>query len=307
MDHSNQRVFVTGATGRQGMAVVRRLLTDGWQVTALTRDPYSPVAVQLADLGAAVVGGDMEDVAALTVAMRGSYGAFSVQPASGSDVSPDFVWADEVRWGKNTADAAKAAAVEFFVYTSANGADKESGLPVLESKREIEAHIKAIGLPSAVVRPSSFMENYARRRVGLLKNGRLATALRPDVGQQLIALEDIAYFVELAFRDPAHFEGRALDLAGDDLTPPQISEMLSRAVGRQIPYHEVTIGDLLERAESENVARGYTWLNERKMTLADIPALRELHPGLMDFQTWLDRGGAQQVRAFLDEEARALS
>ena len=45
-------VAVVGATGRQGSAVVRHLLREGWQVRALTRNPASTAAVALRDLGA---------------------------------------------------------------------------------------------------------------------------------------------------------------------------------------------------------------------------------------------------------------
>jgi uncharacterized protein YbjT (DUF2867 family) len=36
---SDRIVAITGATGRQGGAVARHLLADGWQVRALTRKP----------------------------------------------------------------------------------------------------------------------------------------------------------------------------------------------------------------------------------------------------------------------------
>jgi uncharacterized protein YbjT (DUF2867 family) len=303
VDKSSATIVVTGATGRQGGAVTRQLLANGWRVRALTRDVTKPAAHALALDGADVVPGDQDDAAGLADTMKGAYGVFSVQAASGSDVAPDFQWADEVRWGKNVADAARAADVQSFVYTSVNGAAQSSGLPVLESKREIEAYITDLGLPTTVIRPTSFMENYARPKVGLVQNGKLATALRPDVGQQLIALRDIAAFAVLAFEDPATFVGRRIELAGDDLTPPQIADAISRAVGRTIPYVEVSIDDLRDRKESENVARGYEWLNGRKMAIADRAALRAMHPGLMTFQTWLDTGGAQLIKDFLQAQS----
>jgi len=47
--HSRRdRVLSTGATGRQGGAVARHLLADGWRVRAVTRDPGSAAAARLA-------------------------------------------------------------------------------------------------------------------------------------------------------------------------------------------------------------------------------------------------------------------
>jgi hypothetical protein len=35
---------------------------------------------------------------------------------------------------------------------------------------------------------------------------------------------------------------------------------------------------------------------------ADIPALRKLHPGLMDFATWLEKAGKTQLEALEHRE-----
>src|SRR5688572_17246092 len=58
-------VVVTGATGRQGRAVSRALLANGWPVRAMTRHPEKPAARALADAGAELVVADMEDPASL--------------------------------------------------------------------------------------------------------------------------------------------------------------------------------------------------------------------------------------------------
>ncbi|MET9557177.1 NmrA/HSCARG family protein [Streptomyces sp. NPDC006645] len=300
MDRASKTILVTGATGVQGGSATRKLLADGWRVRAITRNTGRPAAQALAELGVDVVKADLDDTAALAEAVRGAYGVFSVQAAAGSDVPADFEWQTEARWGKNLADAAAAAGVEAFVYSSANGADTPMDLPILEAKWAIEEHIRSLGLPATVIRPTSFMENNFHPLVGL-RNGKLMTALRPEVGQQLIAAEDIGAFIALAFAKPEIFRGKSLDIAGDDLTSPQIAEAISRSTGRSVEYVQIPIESLRER--SEEAAKGYEWLNERKMTLADIPALRELHPGLLDFETWLEqRGGKEKITAYLDSQ-----
>jgi NmrA-like family len=73
-------ILVCGATGKQGGAVARSLLDRGFRVRALTRDPQKPEAQALADQGAEVVQGDMEDRSAMDqVLVEGIYGVFSVQ------------------------------------------------------------------------------------------------------------------------------------------------------------------------------------------------------------------------------------
>ncbi len=54
-------VLVTGATGKQGGAVVAALLTRGHQVRALTRNPASPAALRLRQQGVEIAVGDFTD------------------------------------------------------------------------------------------------------------------------------------------------------------------------------------------------------------------------------------------------------
>lgn len=304
MDRASQTILVTGATGIQGGAVARRLLDDGWRVRALTRNTGKAAARELAALGAELAVGDLSDRASLAAALAGVHGVFSMQAAAGSDVPPDFTWQDEARWGVNLAEAAAEAGVATFVYSSANGADSRvEAMPILEAKWTVEQRIWELGLSATVIRPTSFMENFVHPLIGL-RDGRLMTALRPEVGQQFIAVSDIAAFVAFAFERPQEYAGLSLDIAGDDLTPPQTADAITAATGRDVPYVQIPIEVLRER--SEEAARGYEWLNERKMPLADIPALRERHPGLLDFETWLRKaGGAERIAAFLDAQQQA--
>ena len=128
MANNKGPVLVAGATGRQGGAVVRHMLPRGWKLRALTRNPKSYAARQVAEKGVELVQGDLDDAASLERAARGVYGIYSVQ---------DF-WTvgakREVQQGKNLADVAKKAGVEHFVYSSAGGAERNSGITHFETK-----------------------------------------------------------------------------------------------------------------------------------------------------------------------------
>jgi nucleoside-diphosphate-sugar epimerase len=66
------RIFVTGASGWIGSALVPELLSAGHQVVGLARSDASAIAV--ADMGAEVLRGDMTDTAALRAAAADSDG-----------------------------------------------------------------------------------------------------------------------------------------------------------------------------------------------------------------------------------------
>ncbi|MEV7523909.1 NmrA/HSCARG family protein [Streptomyces sp. NPDC091371] len=255
-------VVVAGATGLQGRAVTRHLLRDGWQVRALTRDPNGTQAMALAQAGAQVVRAQMEDVDSLTAAAEGAWGLFSVQPTVGSPgTAPDFTADDEVRWGVNVAEAAHAAGIGHFVFTSVAEADRhlEEKLPVnLVSKWRIERHIAALGLPATILRPVSFMENFTGGYA--LRNGNLSTGLAPEVPQQIMAVDGVGAVTALAFSHPEEWIGRAVALAGDELTPVQIAAAIGKALGRPLPYVQIPIEAI--RALSEDFAYANEWLNE---------------------------------------------
>ncbi|MFJ8746239.1 NmrA/HSCARG family protein [Embleya sp. NPDC127516] len=301
---TQKTVVVVGATGLQGRAVVHHLLRDGRHVRALTRDPNGVQAAALAQAGAQVVRARMEDVDSLAAAAEGAWGLFSVQPTVGSPgTAPDFTAEDEVTWGINVAEAARAAGIGHFVFTSVAGADRhrEEKLPVnLVAKWRIEQHIAALGLPATILRPVSFMDNFTGGYA--LRNGNLSTGLAPDISQQIIAVDDVGAVTALAFSRPKEWIGRAVSLAGDELTPVEIAAAIGKALGIPLPYIQIPIDAI--RALSEDFAYANEWLNERGYR-ADIPATRRIHPGVTDFRTWLESTGAARIAAFLDAERTA--
>jgi uncharacterized protein YbjT (DUF2867 family) len=296
MVNTDKTVLVTGATGRQGGAVIRYLLPKGWKLRALTRNASHSAAQNLARQGIEVVQGDLEDPASLERAARGVYGIYSVQ---------DF-WSvgakREVLQGKNLADAAKEAGVEHFVYSSVGGAERNSGIDHWESKWEIEKHIRKLGLPATILRPAAFMENYYidQVEIGILK-GKLLDPIRADKPYQTIAADDIGAFAALAFERPKDFLGLELEIAGSELTNPEAAQVFSRVLGKSVKFKKLPM--LLVRLFLDReLYQMFRWFNEAGFT-ADIAGLRRRYPEvrLQTLEEWLRNEGwhkrARRVQA----------
>src|SRR5215207_1763622 len=227
---NNKIIAIAGATGQQGNAVARNLLADGWQVRALTRDTGKPVAQELKSLGAELVTGDMENRSELEAAFEDAYGVFSVQ----NFWLPNVGFDGEIRQGKNVADAAKAAGVQHLMYSSVGAAHRGMGQKHFESKWIVEQYLHSLNIPYTILRPVAFFENFNWERANILNGTFNAIGLRPEKERQLIAVEDIAAFVALAFANPEQYLGRTIELAGDALTESQIAETFATVIGRPV-------------------------------------------------------------------------
>ena len=284
MNHSEKIIAVAGATGQQGGSVARHLLAAGWKVRALTRDPHKPAAPALAGAGAEVVPGDMDRPDELQAAFRGAYGVFSVQNFWLPEVGAE----GEVRQGKNVAEAAAAAQVRHFVYSSVGAADRGMGQAHFASKWEIEQYVQSLGLPHTIFRPVAFMDNYNWQRAAITNGMFTGFGLRPEKGIQLIAADDIGAFVALAFDDPQAYLSRTIELAGDELTEQQIADTLAKVIGRPVRLQAPRMPEGAA-PQPEQIAM-FQFFNGQGYD-ADIPALRRIYPGLLTFEGFLRKNG----------------
>ncbi|WP_329255980.1 NmrA family NAD(P)-binding protein [Actinoallomurus sp. NBC_01490] len=295
-NNADRPILVTGATGKQGGATVRRLLAEGWPVRALVRDTTAPAAAALAAAGARLVRGDFDDPASLRPALDGAAALFGIPPLTdgpagrGTDL--------EAARGRALIDAAAAAGIEQVVFSTVASASATSRGSAGKALIEEYLHDN-IALPT-VLRPVRFMTNYlgvGRTGIEGISGGVHRHLFPPHEPMQIIALEDIAEFAALAFADPARYAGRTLELAGDQPTPVEAAAAISEAIGVPVRYERLT--------EDEAAAVGPQAAEARKRWEAgqgwhaDIEALRVIHPGLRTFADWLAESGAAALRAGL--------
>jgi uncharacterized protein YbjT (DUF2867 family) len=164
---------------------------------------------------------------------------------------------------------------------------------------QIEQHIRSVGVPATILRPAGFMEDFISP-ARFFQNGSLNVPWHDDLVMQLIAIDDIddiGAFAALAFADPGHYLGKAIEITGDRLTAPQVADALSAAAGRPVPHTQIPLETLWKHAPE--AAKVFTWANERYFDTDLIP-LRHAHPGLMDFTNWLNRTGKTRLLAQLE-------
>ena len=273
-------ILVTGATGKQGGAVLRALLGQGFTIRAMTRKPESEAGRALAAVGVDVIQGDLDHPASVSRALEGAWGVFAVQNTWEHGVEK------EEEQGKRIAELARAAGVHHYVYTSVGSAHRDTRLPHFENKSRVEAVVRALRFPSHVIlRPVFFMENIASP--WFLNGDVLATALQPTTVLQMIAVEDIGRYGARAFTESARLNGREIDIAGDALTMPQAAAILTKALGRPITFVQIPIDDV--RKGSEDFALMLEWF-DRVGYDADIEGLqREFHFKPVTFADWAAR------------------
>ena len=289
MSSYKQPILVFGATGQQGGSVTHALLAAGWHVRALVRDPGSPKSAALRDAGVDLVPGNLADPESIREAMRGVHGVFSVQPSSGQGALYGVSDEDEVRYGITIADIAVESGAGHLVYSSTNAVGGgPTGMGHFDSKARIEAHVRALPIPTTIIRPAAFMEMLVMPGFGL-DEGRFNFFMRPDQSMQLVAVEDIGRIVAAIFADPVRIGRATLDVASDSVTGQDLEALFTEAAGRPVTYARFT-DDVL--ASNPFLAKLTDLVDAaRRSGNADLAALREINPGLLSFRSWLAGSG----------------
>jgi uncharacterized protein YbjT (DUF2867 family) len=263
-------VVVTGATGRQGGAV-----------RALTRQPESARARRLAELGAEVVRADMGSPDDLAAAFRGAYGAYSVQNYMISGIEA------EITQGKHVADAARDVGVAHLVYGSGGTGAAGTGVGSWESKLEIEAHMRQLGIPVTVLRPMAFMELMTDKSFyPPVSVWHLMPALMgEDRPVGWISTDDLGRIAAHAFADPETFIGADLSLTSDVQSVAQCRKLWREAKGRAPRRFPMPVW-AFERFTGRDLTGMWRWLRTGEIDL-DPTTTRRILPTAVTVREYL--------------------
>ncbi|KAF3163724.1 hypothetical protein TWF788_001347 [Orbilia oligospora] len=292
----SKAILITGATGKQGGAVIRSLLkaNANVEILALTRDAKSPSAQKLSGLSPKIklVVGDLDQPENIfqkvkEITKLPVWGAFSVQAAIGNK--------SEEKQGKDLITAAINNNVKHFIYSSVDrgGAASDNSptnVPHFIAKHNIERFLfekgTEHGMDWTVLRPVAFFENLVPGFVGKVFATSWDLALRKEKKLQLIATTDIGFFATEAFLKPDEYKGQKISLAGDELTYDEFKSIFEQKTGEKLPTTFKLIGSALNYMVKD-FGYMFKWFNDVGYG-ADIASLRKINPEIKDFATWLE-------------------
>ena len=231
-------ILIVGGTGVLGREAARQLLAAGHKVRAMTRAPDK--AEDLKQLGAEVVQGDLINPASLARACLGADAVLAAAHALMGTGRYSSEAVDDVGH-RALLDAAKAAGVKQFVYTSARGVLPEHPVDFFRTKAKIEQHVKASGLNYTILRPSAFMEWHVHNLLGksILESGKATVFGSGNNPTNFIAACDVARLAVIALTDHGT-TGKTLEIGGpSNVTKRQLAEMYATFSGRPVKIRYV--------------------------------------------------------------------
>ena len=302
-------IAVVGATGAQGGGLARAILDGperGFAVRALTRKPDSDKARALAERGAEVVAADLDDRESVTEAFRGAWGAYCV-----TNFWEHFSPEKELSQAANMAQAAREAGLRHVIWSTLEDTRRwvpleDDRMPTLmgkwkvphfDAKGEAEHLFADAGVPTTNLLTSFYWDNFIYFGLEPKRgpDGVLAITL-PMAGARLsgIAAEDIGRCAYGIFRRGEEMIGRTVGIAGGHLTGEEMAEAMTRALGEEVRYAEVTPeafrGFGFPGAEDlGNMFQFKRDFNDYYVGARDVDEARALNPELQTFEQWLER------------------
>jgi len=300
-------IAVTGATGAQGGGLVRAICADksgGFKARAITRDPDSDKAKELAALGAEVVAGDIGDEESMARAFEGAYGAYCVT----------FFWAHfsaerEIAEAGAMARAAKRAGLKHVIWSTLEDTRiwvplDDDRMPTLQGKYKVphfdgkgEANrlFAAEGVPTTFLLTSFYWDNFIYFGMEPKKGPDGVYSITLPMGAAKlpgIAAEDIGKCAYGVFKRGPELAGKFVGIAGDHLSGDEMAAAFTKALGVQVRYNDVPadvfrgfgfpgaddLGNMFQfKRDFEQVFRGPR----------DLAGSRALNPSLLTFEAWL--------------------
>jgi uncharacterized protein YbjT (DUF2867 family) len=267
----SQNLLITGATGNIGQPLVQRLRAAGATVWA-----GSTSGQDVAGAPGRVV--DFSRPQTLDAAFDGIDTLFLLFP-----LRPD-----KLDLARHAVQAAQRAGVKHVVRSSGAGADLNSPYAIGRLQGAVDALITDSAIPTTLLRPSSFMQNWVQYYAGMVKSG---SVYLPNGNGRTpwIDVRDIAEAAATVLLHPAEHAGLAYELTGPDLLDTaEVLASIAQAGGTAATYVPVTEAQAVAQMSQAGMP---AWTVEIMASLGRMTADGAAARRTPDLATLIGRGG----------------
>ncbi len=265
----SKKAFVLGASGFQGSAIARKMISNGYVVSTLSSDPAKPTLPAAVE----VIEGGLNAPSLIEEALKGVAVAIYTFPVL-------FDLEKALSYTQNFIAAAKNQRVPLVIYnSSADVPDSPTGLLGQDLKIEIQDMLEKSGLSVLTLMPDIYLDNLAAPwSIPLvLEKKILPYPIKSGAKIPWISHEDLARFVAAAPEKPS-LAGQKLPIGGTLLSGEEIAAAISQHLGETIHFVSLQPDDFegqLRPAFGEVTAREianlYRYLEQNREKLIQKP------------------------------------
>ncbi|WP_339176857.1 NmrA family NAD(P)-binding protein [Paenibacillus sp. FSL H8-0317] len=252
-----ETILVYGASGVQGGAVARLLTSQGVAVRTITR--HDKNVATLKEQGIEAFVGDLSVPESLNEVNNGVNKVFLNMPI-------EYDTALMKQQITNAVEAARQAHVKLIVVNS-NGflPEQPTDTKTLDVKRELIEYVQQSGIPTILVKPTLYMENFLIP--GLINNGMLFYPVPADKPIPWISSEDAAQYHYYALTHP-ELAGQVLLAPGSEaLTGAELGERFTQALGQDLKFNflnyddfEAALTPVMGADQAAGIGGFYRWI-----------------------------------------------
>lgn len=306
---SRKIIAVVGATGSQGGGLARAILNDAGEsfaARALTRNPGSDRAAELARLGAEVVHAELDDPGSVAAAFEGAHAAFCVTNYW-EHFSPDR----ELSQAANMARAAREAGLEHLIWSTLEDTRlwvpldndrmptlmEKYKVPHFDAKGEANHLFVDAGVATTFLLTSFYWDNFIHLGLGPKRDADGVLVLTLPLGDAKlpgIAAADIGKCAYGVVKRGDEYKGKTVGIAGGHLSGKEMAAAMSNVLGRKVRYNAVSPDDFRSFGfpgadDLGNMFQFKRDFSDYYCSARDLDESRALNPELQTFDAWLPR------------------
>jgi uncharacterized protein YbjT (DUF2867 family) len=238
------KVFVAGASGNMGKALIDLFKTEGTEFVAGIHGDNM----------------DFADQASMVALMEGCDKMFLEVP----------LMEGMPRFGHLAVEAAKQAGIEYIIQASRYAASSDAHWRLGRDSGMIDQFVEDSGIAYTILRPNTLMQTYTNELLDMVKSGVIEMP-EEDATVSYLDARDVADVVAGLFKDPGENKNKLFALTGPEgLTQADVAAQISEATGTEVKYisipEEAYIKQRVDAGDSE-------WLHTMKVSLTRVVKL----------------------------------